>query len=145
MTRNVVSITPESNLQQAYAVMRSLGARHLPVVRNERVIGIVSDRDILPYTRNGQVSENLLVEQVMTESPIVAAPQTTIARIAELMLEYKIDALPVVRGDQLVGLVTSSDLLVLLLTPPESLSELPFEFNLFSAEAWNASRAAAAG
>ena len=136
MSRDVVYIAPGASLKEAYAVMRSVGVRHLPVVDKHKLVGILSDRDVLPFTRNHVVVQDGFVDEVMAESPIVASPKTTIARLAEHMLEYKIDSIPVVDGERMVGLVTSTDLIALLLTPLEPATLLPFEFNLLTPEAF---------
>lgn len=133
MTRDVICISPDASIREAYDLMRTASIRHLPVVAGTALLGVVSDRDILPFTRDGAVVADRAIEEVMTEAPIVVSPKTTIARIAEHMLEYKIDCVPVVVGDRLIGMVTSTDMLVLLLAPLEpATTGLPFEFNLLT-------------
>jgi CBS domain-containing protein len=61
------------------------------------------------------------------------------------MLEYKIDCVPVVSGDRLIGIVTSADMIVLLLTPLEpATTGLPFEFNLLTPSALRSLRSSVA-
>ena len=113
---------------------------YLPVVSEGKLVGIFLDCDVLIYvTRTNEEVRvpTMAVEDAMTESPITLSPSATVSRAAELMLEYKIDALPVVASDMLVGLVTSSDLLVLLIGNNERVDsvKLPFTFKLREAAA----------
>lgn len=135
MTRDVVFVTPEQPLAVAYRRMTAGRIRHLPVVSQGRLVGILSDRDVLlaATRRDGEiVVPHVPVSEVMTEAPITIRRDTSVSRAAELMIEYKIDALPVVEGNRLIGLVTSTDLLVLLIGDNDEISRrpLPFEFAL---------------
>lgn len=133
MTRDVVCIMPDASIREAHAIMRDLGVRHLPVVASGRCLGILSDRDILPFTERGEVVSDRIVEEVMTESPIVADKKASISDLAGLMLEYKIDSLPVVELGKLVGLVTSTDLLMLLHDSDATQTAfVPFVYNLIT-------------
>jgi acetoin utilization protein AcuB len=135
MTRDVVCVTPHQRLADAYRWMMKWRVRHMPVVSGGRLVGIVSDRDVLLHatrTNNEIVVSDLSVSDAMTESPITIRAKTSVSKAAELMLEYKIDSLPVVEDGLLVGLVTSSDLLMLLIGDDESVGNraLPFAFFL---------------
>lgn len=136
MTRNVTCITPDYSAREAYQAMMALQVRHLPVVVDGKLCGIVSDRDLLPLIRkspDGTIAVTAhSVEEVMTESPITAEPSTTVARMAEQMLAYRIDALPIIKNDRLVGVVTSTDLLYLLTIGEPSVEDRPppFEYRL---------------
>ncbi len=122
MTRSITSVGPQMTLQTAHELMLRMSARHLPVVdAGNRLVGILSDRDVLlAVGRQGDafVYPQIPVANVMTPAPITAGVRTPIPVIASLMLEHKIDAVPVVADDQLVGLVTSTDLLALVATAP---------------------------
>lgn len=120
MTRNVVCVEPSDSLQDAYEIMFEWEIRHLPVLDGQRLVGILSDRDILihasPNGDGGLEVEPLTVGEVMTSDPITCRATTSVTIISETMLRHKIDSLPVVdEGHHLVGLVTSSDLLELLI------------------------------
>jgi len=115
MTRFLHTVEPDVSLDAAYALMRAEGIRHLPVVAGRRLVGMLSDRDILllgtPY-QDQVLVPSIPVEDVM-HSPVITCRETTQLRdVAATMLEHKIDCLPVLdENGQLVGIITSSDLL----------------------------------
>jgi CBS domain-containing protein len=130
MTRDVVVVPPEIDLSGARRIMERRHIRHLPVVKDGRLVGILSDRDLLRY-------DGLLMDEVetpvgaaMTHAPITCLITTTVSRVAQLMLDHKIDSVPVVDpSGLLVGLVTSSDLLQLLVESAD-VQALPFHYRL---------------
>jgi acetoin utilization protein AcuB len=115
MTVAVTAVSPQLSIAEAHGLLLKLTARHLPVVEGKRWVGILSDRDVLlrvGHDGDGFVYPKLQVRDVMTPSPITAGKHTPVAQLASLMLEHKIDAVPIVaRENELLGLVTSSDLL----------------------------------
>jgi acetoin utilization protein AcuB len=125
MTRDVVVVSPSVGVRAARRLMERMNIRHLPVVAEGRLIGMVSDRDLLDYGPD----EPGTCGQVMTSPPITCAPDTPVSQLATMMLEHRIDSIPVVQNGRLTGLVTSSDLLQLLVerTPAQSLR---FDFRL---------------
>lgn len=133
MTRNVTVVPPELPLTLAQRVMERERIRHLPVVRGGALLGILSDRDLLARgTLEEDGSLHLphdTVASAMTTSPVVAEVDTPVNTLVRLMTERKIDAIPIVRGLRLIGLVTSTDLL-LLLVDFETATPLPYEFHL---------------
>lgn len=132
MTREVIVVPPQLNLAAANRLMERSRIRHLPVVAGGSLLGIISDRDVL---RHAGALERTSCAEAMTPAPITCFPATSVARVAALMIEHKIDALPVVSEDgSMVGLVTSTDLLGLLVDQPEA-NRLPFDFQLREAEA----------
>ena len=135
MTRRVVVVPPELSLVDAWNIMTRERIRHLPVVRAGALFGMISDRDILcrgKLDKEGvfHVTSDHLVAEAMTPVPLATCESSTDVReIVRTMTEKKIDAVPVVRGLHLVGLVTSTDLLLLLLRGDEA-QPLPFTFDL---------------
>lgn len=119
MTRNVVCIHEDDTLEVARDIMKEWDIRHLPVVRDRLLVGVLSDRDVLVYAegpgRNAKLSDRS-VRETMTKKPIVSCASDSISHIAGLMVENKIDCVPVVEDDsnELIGLITSTDLLELL-------------------------------
>jgi len=124
MTRHVVVIAPTVTVGAAADLMGRLRIRHLPVVQDGRLAGIVSDRDLLRHDRAASCAE------AMTPGPVTCSPDAPVSRVARLMLDNKIDSIPVVGASgALIGLVTSADLLSLLLDHAEA-NLLPFDFTL---------------
>lgn len=132
MTRDVIVVPPELTLEAANRLMAKWSIRHLPVVKAGHLAGILSDRDLL---RHGDSHATTTCGEAMTPAPFTCTPAAPVARVAQMMLEHKIDSLPVMsEAGALIGLVTSSDLLALLIDRPE-VEMLPFEFRLRTAEA----------
>jgi acetoin utilization protein AcuB len=134
MTREVVTVPPELALSACWSIMQRRRIRHLPVVAHARLVGILSDRDVLLRSRADQaglVPDAMSAEQAMTAVPVTCRASTTVAEAASLMIEQKIDALPVVDASgHLTGLVTSTDLLSLLTEDEHLRHELPFVFRV---------------
>jgi acetoin utilization protein AcuB len=121
MTKTVFSVSPELALPDAWATMQQLRVRHLPVLQRGRLVGLLSERDVLLHamtTPEGRVIVvHGVVGAVMTPAPRVCSPSTPVGAVAQTLINHKIHALPVVDDgdhDQLVGIVTSTDLFWLL-------------------------------
>ena len=135
MTRDVIVVPPSLSVANAWKILQTEKIRHLPVVDNGILVGILSDRDLLRLG-NVQSSGGLgFVDRsagdIMTLKPITCTMSTSVAKVVRIMTEQKIDALPVVEGTRLVGLVTSTDLLLLLLDREEQV--LPFDYRVAEA------------
>jgi len=135
MSRKVVFVSEDDDLSRAYDSMRALEIQHVPVVRDEKVVGILSDRDVLRHahqTRGKVDFQHIKVRDAMTTNVAVCAPSTSIGSAVDLMLERQIHCLPVIGSDQkLVGIITSSDLLRLLRDRQWRLElPLPFKFEM---------------
>ena len=138
MTRDVIVVPPELALVTAWHLMTVEGIRHLPVVRAGALIGMLSDRDILARGKlqsDGtlHIASDILVGAAMTPLPLETCDATDdVAELVRRMAIKRIDAIPVVRGLRLVGLVTTTDLLELLLVRRghEEPEPMPFEFHV---------------
>ena len=136
MTKGVVSIGPEMPIGDAYILMEQRNIRHFPVlevvhteqavISNEvesdaKLVGIVSDRDIravgseLPNAKK-DVTLKDLVRRIMVSPVLTAHPLDPIEESASVLREHKIGAMPVMDGEDLVGIVTSTDFLESLVT-----------------------------
>ena len=118
MTLRVAFVLESDKIDKAFETMKVLNMHHVPVVRDRKVIGMLSDRDILlhAHLKNGAtVVPDKLVSEVMGKRLVMCNPETSIATVAEMMLSQHIHALPVVDKDgKLVGIITSSDLIRIL-------------------------------
>ena len=119
MTRNVVCIHEDDSLEVARDIMKEWEIRHLPVVRGMALVGVLSDRDLLLYTEADRTNCPAIAErsvgETMTRSPVTCRAGDSISHIAGLMVENKIDCVPVVEDDgEVIGMITSTDMLELL-------------------------------
>jgi CBS domain-containing protein len=138
MTRQVIVVPPELALATAWHLMTVENIRHLPVVRSNTLIGMLSDRDVLARGKllaDGtlHIATDILVGAAMTPLPLETCDATDdITELVRRMLAKRIDAIPVVRGVRLIGLVTTTDLLELLIQRRghEEPEPMPFEFHL---------------
>jgi CBS domain-containing membrane protein len=107
MTTAVITVHPNEPVGEAREDMRTGAFRHMPVVdQHARLIGIVSDRDLI----RGAALGKRLIGEVMTRSPVTVTPDRPAHVAAELMLQNKFGALPVIEDDgRLVGVITETD------------------------------------
>jgi acetoin utilization protein AcuB len=108
MTRNPVTVTPKAMLSTALEQMTVGKFRRVPVVQDGTLIGILTDRDLRQYVG---VEERTRVEAAMTETPLTIAPTATVEEATQLMLKHQLSGLPVLENGQLVGIITTSDIL----------------------------------
>lgn len=121
MTANPFTTTPGTSIPDAANTMTERGVRHLPVVDNGRVVGVISLNDIraaLPSkatTLSAQEATYLVsrldVGQVMSKPALTIGANALLEEAAVLMRDEKIEMLPVVDGDRLLAVITESDLL----------------------------------
>ena len=122
MTKNIHRVSLSDNLSTAESLMKKNHIRHLPVVENEHIVGMLSLNDLLRISfadavdGNGEEVENSVydmfsIEQVMTEKVKYISSETTVKEAARLFLENEFHALPVVDDDCLTGIVTTTDII----------------------------------
>jgi predicted transcriptional regulator len=121
METKLVTISASERLSMVEDIMRLGRVRHMPVVQAGKLVGVVSERDLLRASLS-VLSEHrdaerrmflhvVEISRVMSTPPIVIAPDATIREAALLMADRKIGCLPVVSGDALLGMVTETDVL----------------------------------
>jgi acetoin utilization protein AcuB len=111
---DVVTVAPDTPLAQVLQVLNRRRVRHVPVVEAERLVGIISDRDIKSALAPSLGPGGRTAGQIMTREPITIAPMFPVEEAARVMVTNRISALPVVEGTRLVGIVTETDLLEVL-------------------------------
>ena len=121
MSGVVITITPDSSIGDAIALMREGGFLRLPVIEDGRLVGIVTDRDLRQATNSPLVLrerwysdfllEAIKVKSCMTADPITIAPDTPVLDAARLLRQHKIGGLPVVQDGAVVGIITTTDIL----------------------------------
>lgn len=126
MTEAVLAVEVYDSISVARQLMAKHRINQLPVLENDQLLGIVTDRDIRDaYPTSmliGQTKEidkfaaSYTVEEVMTHNVFTVEPETPLATAVALLRHHRIGSLPVVRGKQLVGIITRSDILDFVLS-----------------------------
>ena len=123
MTENPFVVEPETSLFDAYTLMFEKEIRRLPVVHDQKLVGMITLSDIqrvLPSvfaetdTDTALEVTPLIVGDVMTADPVTVAPEDTLQDAAEQMLENQVSGLPVVQNDRVIGIITESDIFKLI-------------------------------
>ncbi len=123
MTATPVTIHKDSTIHEALEAMQDLSCHHLPVTGSEgHLIGILSDHDCrkaLNWSHlwrddweDDQRARSVRVGRIMTPGPIVIEPDAPAAEAARLMLAHNVRCLPVIRAETLVGIITTTDILM---------------------------------
>jgi len=121
MTRSVRTLGRNDKLSTADSLMQSERIRHLPVLDEAgRLVGIVSQRDLffsalvqaLGYgsTTHDRMLNRILVKEVMIENVVTTTPETLVTDAARIMVDRKIGCLPVIEDEQLIGILSESDI-----------------------------------
>jgi acetoin utilization protein AcuB len=122
MVKEVATLDVNDELSLANDIMRLGRIRHLPVVDGTRLVGIISERDLfrsslaqaLGYgTKDSRdLMKTIRINDIMMKEVITVSPEMDLGRAVRLMVEKKIGSLPVVENQQLVGLLTETDILL---------------------------------
>jgi CBS domain-containing protein/adenylylsulfate kinase-like enzyme len=120
MTRDVITVRGETPVFEARALMLKQRIRHLLITEGDRLMGLITDRDIrlnlpspatsLSVWEVNHLLARLTVAEVMTKSVIAVEPDRDAREAAMIMLDHKIGALPVIEGTRLIGILTETDL-----------------------------------
>jgi acetoin utilization protein AcuB len=119
MKTRLITVGPDTSLPEAFALLQLHSIRHLPVVEGDRLLGLVSDRNLrlkmVPSHGRGGHSYRFprggTVREVMVQDPLTVTPHHPVEDAAILLHDYKVGCLPVVEGDKLVGVITVVDIL----------------------------------
>lgn len=125
MTKDIIALDRSDDLERAEMLFKRYNIRHIPVVNEESIIGMLSYTDLLKisfadlaeddHNVNTVVYNMFSIEQVMTKNLVCVTSNTTIREVAEILAQNEFHALPVVDNDTLVGIVTTTDLINYLL------------------------------
>lgn len=125
MTSPVTSLSPSSSLLDAALLLRSSAIRHIPIVDEGRLVGIITDRDVQRHTPSllapvpvddyNALFENTPISRLMTREPVHVSADMPLHEAADLLRSRKLGCLPVVDNQKLVGIITKADMLTALL------------------------------
>ncbi len=120
MSQPVISVAPDLPIMEALNLMKREQIRRAPVMKNGKMIGIVSERDLLDASPSDATSlsvweinyllSRVPVSDVMTKEVLTLDEDTPIEEAARIMVDNKLGGLPVMRGKSVVGLITETDL-----------------------------------
>ncbi len=120
MTTNPFTVSPDNNVPEAHEIMKEHGIKRLPVIKNGKLVGIVSKEDILKASPSQATTFSInevtyllsktKISQIMKKNPISISPDALLEEAALLMRDNAIGFLPVVENDKLVGIITESDI-----------------------------------
>jgi acetoin utilization protein AcuB len=106
MSKRLVTVAPEDAITEARALLVKHGIHQLPVLKEQRLVGIVTDRDVRSATAKAK-----RVADIMTAKPQVIGPDTFVDEAARRLRRRRIGGLPVVDNGRLVGMLTAADVL----------------------------------
>ncbi|MCD6489330.1 MAG: CBS domain-containing protein [Thermodesulfobacterium sp.] len=109
MVTEVITASPDDTVEEAIQLMRRFSIRHIPVVENNKLVGLVTESNLRAYLSSEKLQ--LPLKEVMILNPITVDPETTIDEAARIIYKYKIGGLPVVRKGKLIGIITITDIL----------------------------------
>ena len=126
MSHPVITIHPKMPMQDALNLMRREHVRRFPVVdKRGRLVGIVSEKDLLDASPSDATSlsiyevnyllSKITVKQIMSDAVITITEDTPIEEAARIMADNKIGGLPIIREDEVVGIITETDLFKIFL------------------------------
>lgn len=124
MSKKLIKVAPDGSVEEAIKRLRRRGVRHLLVMEDSKLVGILSDRDIKRALHPDKMKKHLQlvggfyfllqpikVAEILTLRPVTVGPGTPVHEAARTMLVEKFGALPVVDRKRVVGIVTETDLL----------------------------------
>ena len=126
MSKQLVTVPPNLSLTDAIALMKQEKIRHLVVVEKDKLVGLVTQNDLenslptkatsLSIWELNYLIEKILVKNVMIKDVVTASEEMPIEEAARLMVDNKISCLPVLRGKEVVGIITETDLFRIFLS-----------------------------
>lgn len=117
MTTNIVAVRPDDSIMKVEELFEHIPIHHILVTEHTKLLGIVSKADLLKLYRKELQEENVLdrskifVQNIMTVNPVTIDCDDTIGLAADIFMANSFHSLPVVDGNELVGIVTNHDLI----------------------------------
>ncbi|MDQ1146836.1 CBS domain-containing protein [Bacillus sp. SORGH_AS 510] len=120
MTDNVECCTLLDNMYEVALKMKDLNVGAIPIVDQEKIVGMITDRDIVVRGVAEKHPGSTKVEDIMSNNLVTVSPDSTSKEAAKLMAEHQIRRLPVVEGDKLIGIVSLGDFAIRELTDDQA-------------------------
>ena len=127
MSKNVITVDVDDSMQNAMKLMKENGIRMLPVLKKEKLVGVVTDRDLKRASASDATTldihellyliSKIKVGSIMTQNPVTVPRNFTVEETAEVLLRHKISGVPVVdQNGKVVGIITQVDLFRVLIS-----------------------------
>jgi len=110
MVKKLITINRDCTVVEALSVMKKYSIRHLPVVEEKRLVGLITESDLREVMLPSLVRD-IPVDQIMIEDPVTIGPQDSLEEAARIIYKNKIGGLPVVDRGRLIGILTTPDIL----------------------------------
>lgn len=120
MSKSLIVITPNKKVSEAYNLFEEYNIRHIPVVSGTKLVGVISKNDL---AKVGFISQEMSkevvlslyesheVKDIMTITPVFVTADTYVKDVAELLANHTFHSVPVLEKEELVGIITTSDLI----------------------------------
>jgi acetoin utilization protein AcuB len=125
MTSDVITVGIDEPIRRLWELVEEKRLRRFPVMKGDRLVGIITDRDLRNATASSIVLtekkyhdfllDSVKVDTIMTANPRTISPDADIKEAGRIILEMQVGGLPVLEGDRLVGIITETDLIKTLL------------------------------
>ncbi|MDN7226371.1 CBS domain-containing protein [Planococcus liqunii] len=112
MTTDVQTCTMDDTLQEIAGMMQEWDVGSIPVMENDRLAGIITDRDLVIRGIASQFALDTPVRQILSSDLVTGRPDMDLEEAADLMAEHQIRRLPIAEGDKLLGIVSLGDVAV---------------------------------
>ena len=113
MTESPQTAKPDMTAADAAGLMRQLDVGVVPVLDDDSLLGLVTDRDlVIRVMGERRDPDQVKLEEIVTKSPVTVTPDTKVAEALELMTEHRVRRLPVMKGSELVGILSMGDVAI---------------------------------
>lgn len=112
MSKNVVVIKKDATIKEASEVMSKIGIGSLVVAEDNKIIGMLTNNDIVKSVANEKPSQSTLIEDIMEKDVVTIEPDKTLQEAVDLMIQHKLRQIPVVENDKIKGILSVTDIAV---------------------------------
>ncbi len=115
MSQSVLTLSPDTTLEEAAQTLANLGVSGAPVVENERLVGVFTKSDIVDDLSDGEIILSELVRKTMSKTPVTVSPEDDVSIAVKLFAEKRVHRVVVVDASQaVVGILTPLDIVLAL-------------------------------